>query len=64
MTDTTDRIHDCGKPMTASFFGHNNQNPRYRSQPIWVCDADSAWEPRQGWDGPLPDGWDGQRWTS
>jgi hypothetical protein len=58
------RIHQpCGKPMTATFFGHDNPTPRYRSQPIWACDRCHKWEPCDSWQGPFPDGWDGQRWT-
>lgn len=58
------RIHQqCGEPMTPSSFAHNDPTPQYRSQPIWVCGRCSAWEPRDGWDGPLPDAWNGQAWT-
>ncbi len=60
----TTRIHrPCGKPMLESLFGHNDRNPAYRSQPVWLCTPCNAWEPRDGWDGPLPDGWDGRAWT-
>ena len=58
-----DRAHSCGTPMTATFFGPHDPNPDNRSQPIWVCPPCNAWEPRDGWDGPLPDAWDGQAWT-
>jgi hypothetical protein len=65
MTHSQDvRIHrPCGQPMTPSRFGGNNPTPQYRRQPIWVCADCSAWEPRDGWDGPLPAGWDGQTWA-
>ena len=63
MSDTTNQVHTaCGQPMTPSVFDHNNPTPQYRSQPIWACDPCGMWEPREGWDGPLPDGWDGEAW--
>ncbi len=61
MTDP--RIHQrCGKPMTPGVFGHTDPNLQYRSQPIWQCRPCGAWEPREGWEGPLPEGWDGTAW--
>lgn len=58
------RLHArCGQPMTASRFDHRNPTPNYRSQPIWSCHGCRMWEPREGWDGPLPAEWDGQAWT-
>jgi hypothetical protein len=58
------RIHQpCGEPMTPSSFGLNDPTPMYRSQPVWVCSTCFKWEPREGWDGPLPATWDGQAWT-
>jgi hypothetical protein len=64
MTDTTARIHAaCGNPMTPSQFGPHNETRHYRLQPIWLCDPCRAWEPREGWDAPLPAGWDGTAWT-
>ena len=63
MTDSTTRIHAaCGQPMTRAVFDHHDPKPQNRSQPIWACSGCSAWEPREGWDGPLPDGWDGEAW--
>ena len=59
----SDRVHDCGEPMYASVLGHTDPTPQYRSQPIWVCSPCGAWEPRDGWVGSLPAGWDGQAWT-
>ncbi len=50
----------CGTQMSKAVFDHHNRVPRYRSQPIWVCNSCNAWEPREGWDGPLPADWDGQ----
>ncbi len=62
MNDT--RIHSCGRPMFATPFGHHDPTPQYRSQPLWACAGPcQAWEPRQGWQGDLPDGWDGEKWT-
>ncbi len=61
MTDT--RVHSCGQPMTPAVFDHNNPTRQYRSQPIWKCRTCNAWEPRVGWNGSLPAGWDGQAWT-
>ena len=64
MTDQSTRTHQyCGKPMTATRFDHLNPTPQYRSQPIWVCDPCAEWEPREGWDGALPDAWNGTRWA-
>jgi hypothetical protein len=60
MTDT--RTHSCGRQMTATRFDHHNPTPQYRDQPIWLCR--DGWEPREGWDGPLPADWDGQKWTN
>lgn len=57
------RIHSCGQSMAPSMFAHNNAVPEWRSQPIWLCVPCSAWEPRDGWRGPLPEAWDGQQWT-
>lgn len=59
------RIHRaCGKPMYRGVFSTHTFPPRYRSQPIWSCVGGgcNAWEPREGWDGPLPADWDGQAW--
>lgn len=61
----TARVHNrCGQPMAPTAFDHNNPTPQYRSQPIWACDDCQAWEPREGWNGPLPTGWDGRAWTT
>ena len=67
MSDQPARVHAaCGQPMHLGVFDNHNPTPRYRSQPIWVCDPCGAWEPREGWDGPLPVEWDGQagEWRS
>lgn len=59
----TARIHTCGEQMYASVFANTDPTPQYRSQPIWLCPPCNAWEPREGWGGPLPNGWDGRAWT-
>lgn len=57
-------IHACGNPMSTSIFSPHSSTPEYRSQPIWICTHGcSAWQPREGWRGPLPAGWDGQAWV-
>ncbi len=61
MSDT--RIHSCGEPMTESVLSNQSPVPRHRSQPIWSCWNCNQWEPRDGWQGALPDGWDGEKWT-
>ena len=60
---TSARTHSCGTPMTSAVFAHNDPTPQHRSQPIWTCSPCNAWEPREGWAGPLPAGWDGTAWT-
>ena len=63
--DDQPRIHrTCGRPMVATSFPHNTPTPQYRSQPTWTCTVCSAWEPREGWDGPLPAEWDGGQWRN
>jgi hypothetical protein len=62
MTDQPARIHSCGKPMYPSVFSNHTFPPQYRSQPIWSCGSCNGWEPRAGWHGDLPEGWDGQQW--
>jgi hypothetical protein len=49
------RVHSCGNPMTPSVFGPHDPTFQYRSQPIWLCTRCDKWEPRDGWDGPLPE---------
>ncbi|GAA0529385.1 hypothetical protein GCM10010172_07580 [Paractinoplanes ferrugineus] len=62
---TASRVHEpCGQPMRASSFGKSAPTPAHRLQPIWACDPCASWEPAEGWQGPLPDGWDGERWKS
>ncbi len=61
--NTDQRTHQlCGQPMTVSAFGRHDPTPLYRSQPIWACTPCNAWEPREGWAGPMPAGWDGEAW--
>lgn len=54
----------CGQEMTPSIFGNQDPTPAFRSQPILLCVRCEAWEPADGWIGPLPDGWNGERWTA
>lgn len=60
----TARLHACGRPMTATFFGYRDPTPRFRGQPVWACDPCGRWEPHEDWDGLLPDGWNGHTWTT
>lgn len=58
------RVHGCGELMHASVFSPNDRTVSYRGQPIWLCLPCSAWEPREGWQGPFPLCWDGTYWTN
>lgn len=52
-------LHEqCGQPMVEGLFSRNDPVPSLRSQPVWACDPCQAWEPRDGWHGELPAGWD------
>lgn len=62
MSDTP--LH-CDRPMRDSVMSKHSPVPAHRSRPIWICVAPGcmSWQPRDGWQGPLPEGWDGEHWN-